>query len=272
MKKNLFFLLLLSLFCCISCVSKKKYLACESERNYLDGQCIRQRKSLDTLNVELQKKQLQVDGLMRDTLRRAIQFRHMMEDLNKTQNLLTSSKKELNERLSELQQKQAGIQKLQRRYHAYKDSLDCWRNEFLQVMDSLSSTDSAYKEIRLDIRDRDIQLLAPESLFFSATNKNFISARGKNICSVIANMMLQHPGMMTRIDVPAAQESAPAVLKENMDKSSVRAASICRYLVMELHVSEGCLTAGTSIQPNSGNISFLLYGNTDHIFEHIEKL
>ena len=85
-------------------------------RNELENTRIRQSKTIDTLKVELQKKTLEIEALGKDTALKALLLNRSKTELQNIQNLLTSSKKELNERMQDLQVRDRYIHQIQQLY------------------------------------------------------------------------------------------------------------------------------------------------------------
>lgn len=260
------------MFC--SCVSKKKYLACEAASNTLDAQCIRLRRSMDTLNVCLKKSQIQIENLEKDTTKKHNELIRNREELSKIQDLLTSSKKELNARLEDMQNLKASIKNLQNIHQDGNDSLTLIKSEIETGLDSLLRTDSAYKNINFEMQDQKLLICCDCSIFFSSNNKNFILNKGKNILNIIAFSLNAHPDVFADVLIETKSATSSLIQKENMDKNSIRASTISHSLIYDKGIASERIQSGIMIIQESGNINvrFVIHTNSKKIFDNIKNL
>ena len=251
-------ILLLCLLCCVSCVSKKKYMALEAARDNLETQNIRQYKTIDTLRVEIQQKEKEIDRLQTDTARLRRALHNTREELGKVQNYLSTSKKELNERIQDLQRRDTATRICQALCQSYTDSLQIIREAADFSIGLLLEEDSGYREISLYIEERSVVLNIPENFFFTPNNRNFISAKGKETLKVVTELYQKYPTIRIEVAAPIQRELPFSTMKEQMDKESMRTAAVCRSLLTEHQIPPDRLQSGL----------FLYSGETDETPEH----
>ena len=244
-------ILLLCLLCCLSsCVSKKKYLTLEEACSALESQNIRQYKTIDTLRVEIQSRNNEVSRLQRDTARLRRSLSDTRSELEKVQTYLSSSKKELNDQIRELQKRDTSIRNCQKFCLSYGDSLEILRREADFMLGLLIADDTAYRDVRLSVENQEMLMDAPEAFFFTPNNRNFISSNGKELLKIVAQLYQKYPDI--RIDVsPSVNGNLPATgMKESMDRSCLRAAAICRSLIVEHRLPADGLHCGLRMKSN----------------------
>ena len=237
-------ILLLSLLCCASCVSKKKYMALEAVRNNLETEKIHQYKTIDTLKWEKQQQASAIGELQRDTMRLRSMLRESRKDLERIQNHLTSSKKELNDRIQELQRRDTAIHDCQTLCQSYTDSLQLIREAADFSLGLLLEEDSGYREIGLYIEERNVVLNIPENFFFTPNNRNFISTKGKEMLKVVTELYQKYPTIRIEVAAPIQRELPFSTMKEQMDKESMRTAAVCRSLLTEHQIPPDRLHSG----------------------------
>ena len=256
--KSLLGILLLSFVCCISCVSKKKYVALEEARENLESQNIRLRKTMDTLHVTIQQKEEEIRRLRTDTARLRSLWRESRKDLERVQNHLTSSKKELNDRIQELQRRDTAIHACQTLCQSYTDSLQILMEAADFSLGLLLEEDSGYREVRLYTDERNVVLNIPENFFFTPNNRNFISTKGKEMLKVVTELYQKYPTIRIEVAAPIQRELPFSTMKEQMDKESMRTAAVCRSLLTEHQIPPDRLHSGL----------FLYSGETEEAPDH----
>ena len=256
--KSLLGILLLSFVCCISCVSKKKYVALEEARENLESQNIRLRKTMDTLHVTIQQKEEEISRLRTDTARLRSLWRESRKDLERVQNHLTSSKKELNDRIQELQRRDTAIHACQTLCQSYTDSLQILMEAADFSLGLLLEEDSGYREVRLYTDERNVVLNIPENFFFTPNNRNFISTKGKEMLKVVTELYQKYPTIRIEVAAPIQRELPFSTMKEQMDKESMRTAAVCRSLLTEHQIPPDRLHSGL----------FLYSGETEEAPDH----
>ena len=242
--KSLLGILLLSFVCCISCVSKKKYVALEEARENLESQNIRLRKTMDTLHVTIEQKEEEISRSRTDTTRLRSLWRESRKDLERVQNHLTSSKKELNDRIQELQRRDTAIHACQTLCQSYTDSLQILMEAADFSLGLLLEEDSGYREVRLYTDERNVVLNIPENFFFTPNNRNFISTKGKEMLKVVTELYQKYPTIRIEVAAPIQRELPFSTMKEQMDKESMRTAAVCRSLLTEHQIPPDRLHSG----------------------------
>lgn len=275
--KKLLGLFLVCILCSFSsCVSKKKYLALEEVRSSLETQNIRQYKTIDTLRVELQSRENQIYNLQRDTARLIGSLSDTRSELGKVQTYLSSSKKELNERIRELQRRDTSISNCKHFCLSYGDSLEILRKDIEFMLKLLIADDTSYKEVYLKVENQELQMDAPESFFFTPNNRNFISIKGKEVLKIVAQLHQKYPSIYIDVRPSVNGNTSAGNMKEPMDRSSLRAAAICRSLIAEHQVPAAAVRCGLHMQENEEHTShrMQIYFSFDlqNIFDAIEQL
>jgi chemotaxis protein MotB len=273
-------ILLLCLLCCVSCVSKKKYLALETAYSHLEDQNIRQYKTIDTLKWEKQQQTAEIKTLQRDTTRLRNLLRESRKDLEVVQNHLTSSKKELNEQIHALQRRDTAIRACQRLCQSYTDTLEILRKEAEFQLGLLIEQDSSYREVHLLLEDRRMELDIPEIFFFTPNNRNFISTKGKEMLKVVTELYQKYPNIRIEVAAPVHKSGSINGMKELMDRKSLRAAAICRSLLTEHQIPAEQLQGGLLIEqddtmenaPQNNRILLRISIDMSPILEAIRKL
>lgn len=258
---------------CSSCVSKKKYLACENTRNSLENLSIRQYKTIDTLKVEIQKKQKQIETLEKDTLFKSRNLQHIRHELENVQNLLTSSKKQLNDQMQDMQIKDRYIQQIQLLYQKIHDSILIYQQEFSAGLDSLITTDSCYKEVILTTTEDQIRVYIPESFFFTGSNRNFISTKGKAMTQLLADVLQKHPYAQSELLMSVPPAASTTLMKEQTDKACMRLSSIYRSLQYDNGIGIERLRATIENREDyPEHICFCILTNMQSIFKTIKTI
>ena len=229
------------LLCLSSCVSKKKFRALEEANRVLDTQNIRLQKKIDTLNVEIEREEEIIHNLQRDTSRLRNLLRNSQTELEKARNYLSSSKKELNERIQELQRRDTAIGTFQRLCQSYTDSLQIVMEAADFSLGLLLEEDSGYREISICIDDRKVVMEIPESFFFTPNNRNFISTKGKEALKIASELYQKYPTLSIEVAAPLRKDASLQMIKEQMDRESLRLSAICRTLMTELHIPAGLI-------------------------------
>ncbi len=238
-------ILWICIICCFtSCVSKKKYVALEAAHNHLETANIRQYKTIDTLQAELRHQTDAADRLKQDTSRLRSLLRENRKELDKVQTYLSSSKKELNERIRELQQRDTAIQHCQRLTQSYADSMSILRKEADFLLELLTEDDSSFREVILTPRQNEVVIEVPEHFFFTPNNRNFISGKGKEMLKLLSEIYQKYPSVYFEIVAPVRSETALSTLKETMERESVRTAAICRSMLTDHQVSSRHIRSG----------------------------
>ena len=238
-------LLILALLHCFSaCVSKKKYLELEAARDNLETQNIRQFKTIDTLSVELKQKDEVIGRLQTDTTRLRSALRNTREELGRVQNYLSSSKKELNERIQELQRRDTAIHACQKSCQSYSDTLEIIREESEFILGLLLEQDSGYRETKISVEERNVVIDIPENFFFTPNNRNFISTKGKEMLKLATELYQKYPTIRIEVTAPILRELPLNTMKEQMDRESMRTAAICRSLLTEHQIPPDRLHSG----------------------------
>ncbi|MBO4403486.1 MAG: hypothetical protein J5792_07435 [Bacteroidales bacterium] len=242
-------------------------------RNELENTRIRQSKTIDTLKVELQKKTLEIEALGKDTALKALLLNRSKTELQNIQNLLTSSKKELNERMQDLQVRDRYIHQIQQLYQHQKDSLEAYLKEMVHLLDSLQQTDSTYKEVTIVMQTDQLTVCMPEHFFFTGNNRNFISAKGKNMTQMLAAVLQQHPSAQTELILFIPPVASPTAMKESADRASVRISSIYRAICHEFSIESSRLQAGiASDEAYAEHVCFRFTADAKPILETIKNL
>lgn len=237
-------ILLLCLLCCISCVSKKKYLALETAYNHLEEQKIHQYKTIDTLKWEKQQQSVKIETLQRDTARLRNLWRESRKDLERVQNHLTSSKKELNEQIHALQRRDTSIRDCQTLCQSYSDSIQSILDAAVFSFGLLLELDSGYRETKLSIDERNVVLNIPENFFFTPNNRNFISTKGKEMLKLVTELYQKYPTIRIEVTAPILRDLPLNTMKEQMDREGMRTAAICRSLLTEHQIPPDRLHSG----------------------------
>lgn len=241
-------ILWICVLCCLtSCVSKKKYVALEAAHNHLETVNIRQYKTIDTLRAEWQRQTDIADRLMQDTARLRALLRENRTELEKVQTYLSSSKKELNERIRELQRRDTAIQTCQRISQSYADSLKILQEEAEFLLGLLLEDDSSYREVVVEIRPNEVVIDVPETFFFTPNNRNFISGKGKEMLKLLSEIHQKYPSVRMDIVAPVRSELSHNALKETMERESVRTAAISRSMLTDHQVSAGQIRNGVRV-------------------------
>lgn len=277
MRKLLGILSVCLLCCCISsCVSKKKYLSLEEAFSNLETQNIRQYKTIDTLRVEIQSKSNEVSRLQQDTARLRGSLARTRNELEKVQTYLSSSKKELNERIHELQKRDTSIRDFQRLCLSYGDSLEILRKEAEFMLGLLIADDTSYKAVHISLEDREMRMDAPEAFFFTPNNRNFISTKGKEILKIVTQLYQKYPTVHVDVSTSVNGNMPVSNMKETMDRSSQRAAAVCRSLNTEHEIPANRLRCGLRMKengemlPNRMQVYFSFDSQT--VFDAIKQL
>lgn len=274
--KKLLGILLVCLLCCFSCVSKKKYLALEEAHNALETQNIRQYKTIDTLRVEIQSRNNEVSRLQRDTARLRSSLANSRSELEKVQTYLSSSKKELNDRIRELQKRDTSIRECQRFCLSYGDSLEILRKEAGFMLGLLIADDTSFRDVRITVVNQEMLMDVPEAFFFTPNNRNFISTKGKEVLKIVTQLYQKYPSIHVDVSPSINGNASASSMKDPMDRSSLRAAAICRSLIAEHHVPASRLRCGLrmkadeEVRPNRMLLYFSFDGQA--ILDAIRKL
>ena len=161
------------------------------------------------------------------------------EELGKVQNYLSTSKKELNERIQDLQRRDTATRICQALCQSYTDSLQIIREAADFSIGLLLEEDSGYREISLYIEERSVVLNIPENFFFT-------------------ELYQKYPTIRIEVAAPIQRELPFSTMKEQMDKESMRTAAVCRSLLTEHQIPPDRLQSGL----------FLYSGETDETPEH----
>ena len=206
-------------------------MALENAYNHLDEQNIRQFKTIDTLKWEKQQQAAEIGLLQRDTMRLRSMLRESRKDLERVQNHLTSSKKELNEQIHALQQRDTAIHACQTLCQRYADTLEILRKEADFQLGLLLEQDSSYREVNLSLEEERVILDIPENFFFTPNNRNFISSKGREMLKLVTEIHQKYPDIQVEVAAPIQKTESVSSMKEMMDRRSLRAAAICRSLL-----------------------------------------
>ena len=182
--------------------------------------------------------------LKRDTARLRNVMRDTREELEKVQHYLSSSKKELNERIQELQSRDTAIHACQKRCQSYADTLEIIRKESEFMLGLLLEQDSGYNDTRILLEEQNVLFNIPENFFFTPNNRNFISTKGKEMLKIVNEIYQKYPTIRIEVTAPILRDLPLNTMKEQMDREGMRTAAICRSLLTEHQIPPDRLHSG----------------------------
>jgi chemotaxis protein MotB len=266
-RQSLWMLLLLSL-ATTSCVSKKKYLALESQQNQLRAMLEKQLADCNTERDQLRKdngmKDVEITGLKTQLGAQDGQIRNMEEQIA----FLKQTNTNLLDRMADLSVvSKSGAESIRKSLEAINEQSKYIKDLTGQIQrkDSLNlALVMTLKRSLSDINDDDVQIEVRKGVVYVSLSDKMLFRSGsavinpsaENVLAKVARVLNDHSQLDILIEghtdnVPIATEC----VKDNWDLSVLRATAVARLLKNKYNVSPDRMIAGGSgeFKPKADN-------------------
>jgi len=231
MKQITGIIFLLLFFICSSCVSKKKYLIAENGRIAAVERGDELRNKLTTCQQENKRLQSCVEDLEADTTERGGALRAYRKMLANNQSEQEKLNSLLQQKASELQERENVIHELQNIIDAQKQKV----TELLaNVQDALMGFN--HDELKVTQRDGKVYVAMSDKLLFESGSAK-VDKRGKEALAKLAEVLNKQNDIDVFIEGHTDDKPINTVqFKDNWDLSVIRATSVVRILTQEYQV------------------------------------
>lgn len=213
------------LICCSSCVTHKKYVACDKAKTNCEAEVDQLRKEVKLLIADKIDLTDKARKLSRDTVRLNNKLKQNQELLVSTRELLNANEKILSEKMKELSERETLI-------NALKDEIDTQNAKtemlFLSLTDALKGFDSL--EISASTKDGEIYMQLSDNFLFQSRS-NSITRRGERVIITLTELIKAQSFNIVIIGHVAEKDNNITPFKGNWEMSMNRALSVAQLLV-----------------------------------------
>lgn len=252
MKKILYFVLVALLLGATSCVSKKKYLALETNHGQGMTRERQLNENLTQLKDKSEKQSLQINALMRDTTESGKALRDYRKMLYSNMTEQEKLSVMLKQKMDELQEREATINELQTMINAQNERVKALLNSVKEALLGFTSD-----ELSVTQKNGKVYVAMSDKLLFQSGSAK-VDPRGKEALGKLADVLKRQNDI--DVNIEGHTDNVPiktAQYKDNWDLSVVRATSVVRILIEDYDVSPlQIIPSGRSeYLPVSGNDS-----------------